>query len=358
MQGAKGSGGRQVVVRDDRLGHCRYPARMRSDRPSPLRILALAAACAAALGLGALWRGHVLRAQATAALPVKAPTSLGMAAAQPRRHTLQTTHFLIDSTAGDSDTAEVGAAAEALHSAWHAFFADALRGRPAHTGPLRIRLYAGQAEFKAHNRSRHWAEAYYLHPLSHAYIPRGRRNRHHWMLHEVVHQLNTEVLGRRHPRWIEEGFACYFGASRLRGGMLQPGDVDPDTYPAWWLGDFALSDDPARDVQRRRMIPLRAMLTGKDVPPLSEHVNLHYVQHWTLVHFLMHGDGGRHAAGFRKLMRTDAGLKEFERLIGPVDRIEAAWRTHRGLVLAGMREDATSHDAGHGAAPAPLGSTR
>lgn len=262
------------------------------------------AVCAALLVVGGLWRAHTLQVRAADDLTVPAAARkrgapvAGAAhpAPPPWRH--RTAHFTIESTAGEADTAEVGRAAEALHAAWRRFFAAELAARalsapqaPAteraaleqRTGtaeaPLRLRLYAGQAEFKAHNRSRPWAEAYYLRPVSHAYVARGRGNRHHWMVHELVHQLNTEVLGRRHPRWIEEGLACYFGTSRMTDGALRAGEIDVRTYPAWWLADFALGDDAARDVRGLRMIPLRAMLTGRDVPPLDGNVNLHYVQH-------------------------------------------------------------------------------
>lgn len=329
---------------------------MPAESLSPHRIAVTALLCAGLLALGALWRGHVERVRAAEGLAAPAATPQGAGNTAPQPRTLRTRHFAIESTASEADTAQVGDAAEALHASWTDFFAHELAQGEARApeaeprpsdAPLRMRLYASQAEFKAHNRSRPWAEAFYLRPLSHAYISRGRGNRHHWMLHEVVHQLNTEVLGRRHPRWIEEGLACYFGGSRLVDGVLRPGDIDATTYPAWWLPNYALGDDRAQDdraqdIRRLRMIPLRAMLTGQDVPPLDANVNLHYVQHWTLVHFLLHGDGGQHAAGFRALMATQAGLEEFERLIGPVDVIESRWRAHRGVMLANMRADAAS----------------
>lgn len=313
---------------------------MPTEPVSPHRIAMTVVVGLGLLAAAALWRTLAERGPEAGASPTPR-----RAVADTRRHAPRiaihgTPHFAIESSASAIETAEVGDAAEAVHASWRAFFAHEIDGL-SQSAPLRMRLYASQAEFKAHNRSRPWAEAFYLRPVSHAYVARGRGNRHHWMLHEVVHQLNAEVLGRRHPRWIEEGLGCYFGSSRLVDGVLRRGDIDPDTYPAWWLPDYALGEDPARDVHRLRMIPLRAMLTGQDVPSLDANVNLHYVQHWTLVHFLLHGDGGRHAAGFRALMTTRAGLEEFERLIGPVDAIESRWRAHRGVMLANMRADAT-----------------
>ena len=315
---------------------------MPRTRLSLSRIAAGACLLAGIAGVGMLWRGYVLQARDADALRHAADTAPPALAPQAVTHRHLSAHFAIESTASDTDTVEVGAAADALHAAWSGFFASELTTPQASDARLRMRLYGSQAEFKAHNRSRPWAEAFYLKPVSHAYVARGRGNRYHWMLHEVVHQLNTEVLGRRHTGWIEEGLACYFGASRLVDGTLQPGNIDPDAYPAWWLQDHALTDNAAADARRLRMIPLRAMLTGQGVPSLDRNVNLHYVQHWTLVHFLLHGEGGRHAEGFRRLMATPAGLEDFERLIGPVDTVEVAWRAHRGVMLAQLQSQSQS----------------
>ena len=41
-------------------------------------------------------------------------------------------------------------------------------------------------------------------------------------------------------------------------------------------------------------------------------------------------------------MTTPAGLEDFELLIGPVETIEAAWRAHRGTMLAQMRAESRS----------------
>lgn len=330
---------------------------MPAEHMSPHRIAMTVLIATGVLAPGAYWRAHIERVRAAEALSasVAAAGVVQPGAMPPWTH--RTAHFSIESTAGEADTAEVGRAAEVLHAAWRAFFTQELAERQSDAAtreaPLRMRLYGSQAEFKAHNRSRQWAEAFYLRPVSDAYVSRGRGNRHHWMLHEAVHQLNAEVLGRRHPRWVEEGLASYFGTSRMQDGRLHLGDIDAGTYPAWWLPDFALGDSADEDARRRRMIPLQAMLTGRDVPALDTNVNLHYIQHWSLVHYLLHGDGGRHAAGFRALMGTDAGLEAFERLIGPVGAIESGGRMHRGAMLAQMQAHASRTDRPRTAGNAP-----
>jgi hypothetical protein len=54
---------------------------------------------------------------------------------------------------------------------------------------------------------------------------------------------------------------------------------------------------------------------------------------WTLVHFLMHGDHGRHLQAFRQYAALEArgvgGLKAFQSLFGDqLDDLEAAWHDY------------------------------
>ena len=120
-----------------------------------------------------------------------------------------------------------GTAVEQLHVAWSQVFAD----MPRTHAPLRLVLYRTRAEFKANNRGVPWAEAIYRTPECHAYVADGP-NRVHWMVHEAAHQLSREVMGFKRERWIDEGLAGYFGASRIDAQGLHPGTLDPNTYPA------------------------------------------------------------------------------------------------------------------------------
>ncbi len=234
----------------------------------------------------------------------------------------QSGHFAIESTADPALTARAAVATEALYDAYAEFFG----GVPAPSAAkFKLRLYATRAEFQANNRSRPWAEAYYHRGLSHAYLDDTTPNPFHWLLHETVHQLNRELTDYAKEKWINEGVATYFSSSQFAEGRLQPGVMDLDTYPLFWLDRWPLSGDWDTDVRAGKVIPLRALITGQGGPPIDATVNAHYLGYWSLSHFLLHHDGGRHAAAYREMLRSGASLADFERLVGPIEAIEPQW---------------------------------
>lgn len=235
-----------------------------------------------------------------------------------------TAHYRITTTATPAQTRQVGEAVEALHAAYTRMFPPTAHAGAA-TQPLALTLYADQGQFKANNRSHAWAEAYYLDPVCYAYVAAGARNPYHWMTHEATHQLNRQVSGMRNPKWIEEGLASYFGSSRIVDGQLHPGEIDPDAYPIWWLIGAEHSSSLDADLKAHRWIPLRALITGIGAPSIDANVNRYYIEYWSLTHFLLNGDGGRHADAYRRLIAAGGTLENFERLIGPVERVEKEW---------------------------------
>jgi len=262
-------------------------------------------------------------APAPAARPASDANPAWMAAA--RRH--RTEHYLIATTATPEQAAEVGTAVERLHRAYGRHFADLFAANPARP-PLSLVLYRNRGEFVANNRSHAWAEAYYRPPHCYAYYAGEGPNPYHWMLHEATHQLNREVAGwTRLPKWINEGVASYFGASRIEGEALVPGSVDPNAYPIWWLTDTPFSGNLQRDLEQGRVIGLRQLMTDTG-PDIGVHLNLYYIEYWSLTHFLFHGQGGRYADGYRRLIAGGGDLAEFERSIGPLERIEREWYSY------------------------------
>ena len=257
----------------------------------------------------------------TSTQPARPPTSAPRALIPAGAQLLQTAHYRVHSTATPTQTQEVASAAESLHAAYMSLFADQVA--PS-TTPLTLVLYRDADEFARNNRSRPWAEAYYLRPACYAYYAVGSANPHHWMLHEAVHQLNTEVAGWRLPAWANEGVAGYLGASWLENGVLTPGRSDPDTYPIWWLSRMKLTGSLEADVGAVRFIPLRDLLESSG-PDINQHVNLYYLHYWGLTHFLFHYENGRYAAAYKQLLARGASTSDFERLIGPIETIEKAW---------------------------------
>lgn len=242
----------------------------------------------------------------------------------------ESTHYRIITTADPAQTEQVAQAIEALHRAYFELFreqlADADRaGARAAAKKLTLTLYRDRRQFQAHNVSMPWAEAYYLTPMSHAYYVAGAPNPYHWMVHEATHQLNAEVARFKKAPWTDEGLGTYFGTSRFVNGELRPGEIDPDTYPIWWLASFPLSGDLQADVRDGRWIPLRAFLTGENAPPMAGRVNQYYVQYWSLTHFLFHHENGRYADAYKRLIAEGGTLGNFQRRIGPVETVERAW---------------------------------
>jgi hypothetical protein len=282
------------------------------------------------LGLGGYlaWRANEYRGAQAARMATPVARRVARAPSHPAplpgARVVETAHYAITSTADDEQTRRVGDAAEALHDAYLAWFPDVAQ-RPPNAAKLRLTLYAHKGQFRANNRSSPWAEAYYLAPVSYAYYAKDGPNPYHWMLHEATHQLNNEVARFPKTRWIEEGLGTYFGASRIVDGRLQPGAIDDDAYPIWWLDRTALTGDLDADIAAGRWIPIRALITGRDAPSIHSNVNRYYVQYWSLTHFLFHGNGGRHADDYRRLIAEGGTLENFERLVGPADRVERDW---------------------------------
>jgi hypothetical protein len=245
----------------------------------------------------------------------------------PNARIHETPRYRIVTTADTAQTEHIAAAVESLHDAYLGFFRDqipetAIRSRKK---KLKLTLYRDRPQFQAFNDSMPWAEAYYRTPMCHAYYVKGAPNPFHWMLHEATHQLNAEVARFKKAPWIDEGLGTYFGSSRLVIGTLRLGEIDPDTYPIWWLPTFPISGDLDADIAQQRWIPLHSFLTGKNAPPMAGRVNQYYMQYWSLTHFLFHYDNARYATAYKQLIAEGGTLTNFEKRIGPVDRIQREW---------------------------------
>ena len=155
--------------------------------------------------------------------------------------TLTTDHYLIRSSASETQTKEIGEVVETLYRAYATLFSGWPEMGPAHES-LQLRLFKDRREFRRCNRGLGWAEAFYREPSCYAYYSAVEIGPYHWMLHEAVHQLNREVIRLRAPPWVDEGLAAYFSTSRLKEGALQLGEIDRNAYPVWWLDDMDLSE--------------------------------------------------------------------------------------------------------------------
>ena len=248
----------------------------------------------------------------------------------PGATTLDTAHYRIHSTASAAQTAQVARAVESLHARYTQMFSESGAAAARST----LVLYRDRAEFKRNNRSRPWAEAYYLPPRSYAYFDTNARNPYHWMLHEATHQLMREVSGFPRVKWVDEGVAGYFGASRLVDGVLHLGEPDPDAYPIWWLPSHALTGSLEQDIASGQVIPLEQLISGQGGPDENRYFNLYYIHYWSLTHFLFHYGEGAYADRYRQLIAEGGSLENFTRLIGPPEQVQREWYAH----LLALRE--------------------
>jgi hypothetical protein len=162
--------------------------------------------------------------------------------------------------------------------------------------------------------------------------------------------LNVEVSGFPKHRWVDEGLATYFGTSSIEfdtsgRGKLIPGKIDPDAYPIWWLTNPGLTGSLDKDIDEGNWVPIRALITGKDAPSIASNVNGYYIQYWSFSHFLFHGENGRYAEGYERLITEGGTLANFERLIGPADRIEVEWYRYLQDRIAERMPQADDDDA-------------
>jgi hypothetical protein len=237
---------------------------------------------------------------------------------------VETTHYAIASNATPAQTQQVAEAIEALHAAYAGFFAGRLPPRSAEAAKYQVALYRDRADFRAHNATRAWSHGYYRTPVCTSYFDAGAAQPVQWLLHEATHQLDVEWAGFTRTPWVEEAIASYFGTSRIDGGAMRLGDLDPGTYPLRWLRTLPLSGDRQRDLAMWRIVSLRELIES-DGPTVPSDVNRYYLGYWSLAHYLLHGEDGRHAEAFRTMVANGGSLADFERLVGPVEQVEAGW---------------------------------
>ena len=250
--------------------------------------------------------------------------------------TLATSHHLIYSSANRQQTEDTARALDLLYNAYSNRFGSLAQFEQGRSG-LKVKLFKDRAEFRHINPGLGWAEAFYRAPYCRAYFSAEETNPYHWMLHEAVHQLNHEVAHLKLEKWLEEGLADYFADSRLESNRLAVGEIDPNTYPVWWIDELATAPTLAENLRNKSVIPLRAIITNHGGPSLNREFNLYYLHWWTLTHFLF--ESPRYREHALELARRGGTLEAFEQIIGPVDRVQAEWHDYVRQLKAAPAKD-------------------
>ncbi|MGH8081722.1 MAG: hypothetical protein ACREP7_14195 [Lysobacter sp.] len=277
-------------------------------------------------------------APAAAKAPAPAAAAPATVRIPPGAQEFRTDHYAIFSTAPARQTVQVATAVEALYRAYDRFFE--LPVAPADAERLKLILYRNKTQFSDYNTSMPWAEAFYRKPYCHAYYAVDTDNPYHWMLHEATHQLNAERIAGTpvaKAKWINEGLATYFGSSRLDNAQLLPGRIDPQAYPIWRLDNLPLSGSLQRDLGAGQLIALRKVIDGSGPPIGGRYLNTYYIEYWSLSHFLFHYRDGQYAQAYRRLIRGDGSLREFEAAIGPIEQVQEQWYDHLVTLQAQLR---------------------
>jgi hypothetical protein len=237
--------------------------------------------------------------------------------------TMESRHYVIESTATEEQTQNVLQKAELLYASYTEQFSF-LSLRKDHP-KLKLKLYRNRDEFKLCNPRSGWAEAFYSQAGCHQYIDADQPNPYHWMIHEATHQLNREVAGLSLSQWLDEGLADYFGCSRIENETLQLGTIDKNTYPVWWLPLLTLSGDIDRDIRENKIIPLSLILQDKRGPDIDEHFNTYYIHWWSLALFCFHYNHGQYKIGFQQVITEGVSYESFINHIGTPETIQSIW---------------------------------
>jgi hypothetical protein len=252
--------------------------------------------------------------------------------------TTQTDHYTIFSTATKPQTDDISLTIEQLYAAYSNQFSSLPGFTPKHP-KLKMKLYKDRNEMRRVNPGLGWAEAFYSKPYCQAYYSAAEINSYHWMAHEAVHQLNEEVAHIDPVKWLEEGLAEYLSTSRFTRGTVAVGQIDPNTYPVWWIGIMATSSNLATNIENGSVIPLRKIISGRGGPSMRHHFNLYYLHWWTLTHFLF--ETPKYRDGTFALVKDGGGVAAFERHIGPIERVQTEWHAHVRTIKADLAAPAT-----------------
>jgi hypothetical protein len=163
-------------------------------------------------------------------------------------------------------------------------------------------------------------------------------------VHESIHMLDYERVygpGVTPSRWFEEGLASYFGFSQITSGLrIDPGDIRRSGTIV--VGKVNVQFDPRTELREHLRlshdlgpVPLQDLIAARGDDPFwaGGHSARAYGAAWTLVHFLIHGDRGKHDDAFRRYAareaRGDGGPGAFRELFGPdLGALESAWHAY------------------------------
>jgi hypothetical protein len=161
-----------------------------------------------------------------------------------------------------------------------------------------------------------------------------RRRVLHVLRHEGFHQFAYSRFGTDLPLWVNEGLAEIFGASVVVDGNLLVGQPS-----ARMLDAVRSSIELGTAVPFDRMLAMTAQQWSEALA--RDTAAGLYTQSWSMVHFLIYGDGGRYRDRFERYLRlVNAGHLSREAFVRAFETddfkaFEQRWRESVASVAAG-----------------------
>ena len=250
--------------------------------------------------------------------------------------TLESSHYIIYSTATEAQTRKVGEVADLLFEQYTSVLGKRLTFEIP-KAKLKLKLYKNREEFRRYNPTIGWGEAFYLYPYCHQYFDANAINPYHWMLHEATHQLNKEIANLSLPKWIDEGLATYFSTSQITDNKLILGDIDLNTYPSWLLPYMRLTGNIDQDIAQKEIIPLRLIIADKEGPDINTYFNTYYLHWWSLMHFLFNSEQGKYQEKFLDYLNEKHTVERFEQRFKSIDELQQEWYIHLRNIITTIK---------------------
>jgi hypothetical protein len=135
--------------------------------------------------------------------------------------------------------------------------------------------------------------------------------------HEGFHQFAWNYIGPNLPQWVNEGLAQYFEDAKIQGRHIELGQ--PDRRRVRRL-EKAARDNELMSLQR--VITLSNEQWNQVLNSSQSQGSVMYAQAWSMVFFLIHGDGERYQDAFKQYLHILADGKSNKQAV------EAAFQTN------------------------------
>jgi hypothetical protein len=303
----------------------KVPTRVARLRLCGALLLVLSAAVGEAWGQGA---------GSTVATPVIGPTSwwnrtvMRSGSASPSRF------YAVRSDLPEAETRELARRLDLMHAEYQKRLAGLEQRVP---GQLNVFMFARERDYLDTLRSQFGADVagsggvFFITPRGAGLaffsegVPRSRL--HHVIQHEGFHQVANTRFGTDLPQWVDEGLAEFFGEAVVVGSEVIIGQSGARTIKAIQDAIEAGTTIPFLDMVTMSQEAWNRRVQAGDA-------TLQYQQAWSMVHFLVYGEGGKYRGAFERYLRFlnngASSADAFGRAFGTTDlaAFEQRWKAY------------------------------